>query len=88
MNMISIAVLCIAFLLFLSTAYLFILNRSSEVITSKLMPAAIVGLVGALLTLIFSLKENTEEDTVIAALIAQAENMTPLEEINKDYATY
>ncbi len=88
MNVVSTVVVLTSIFLLLSTLYLFFLNRSSEVLTSKLIPAAILGLVGALVTLLFSLKENRVQETTVAALIAHADKMTPLEEIHEDYHTF
>ena len=84
-NMFNIALISIAVVLFFATASLFILNRSSEAITSRVIPAIIVGLVGAFLTILFSLKENKVQETAVGALIAHEERMTPLEEIKHDY---
>ena len=85
MSLLNTTLIAIAGLLLFSTTYLFILNRSSELIISKVIPAIIVGLVGTFLTILFSLKENHVQEHTIAALIAHAERMTPLEEIKHDY---
>ena len=85
MTLLNITLFSITALLLFSTTYLFILNRNSEIITSKVIPAIIVGLVGTFLTILFSLKENKIQETTVAALIAHAERMTPLEEIKHDY---
>ena len=85
MDLINIILIFIGILLFCFTAYLFILNRSSEQIVSKVVPAIIVGLVGMLLTILFGLKETKVQENFTAALIAHADKMTPLEELKHDY---
>ena len=60
MDILNSTLFLVVFLLFGATGYLFILNRSSEQIVSKVVPAIIVGLVGVFLTIWFSLKEKSK----------------------------
>ncbi|HEV8713280.1 MAG TPA: hypothetical protein VGX03_10680 [Candidatus Binatia bacterium] len=72
-------ILAIIFMfLFLYTCWLGWQNRSSEAILSKVIPAMAVGVVGALATMLFSLKGETREVEFPAVFIFNADSKEPL----------
>ena len=71
-----------------SSIYLAYNNRASEALWSKFLPALTIALVGACLTLWFSLKEEIIDIKFPAILATHIETGNPLEAIDKRYSMF